>query len=315
MSGRCTGWVLRHGPRPDDVDRDGEAYGQRARGYRAVLVTIADAANAEGEHSHPGLEAIVDGSLYGRRQATRILGELEAEGWITVEERGGGRGKATVYTVDMGWREKGRHGDLVPDPERVTSGALNSDMSPPETVTSEAETVPSPRLDRAPTVTTGKPNGVATLSTPAGADAATIDDLCAQLADAIERHGQVGRPKISSAWRRDMRLLLQRGPTDLEEPRAIAPEQVARGIAYTFERLADPGSDGFCWADQVRSPGALRRHWLKLAEAKRRLERGTTSKGARAVDRVASRMAAGAEPARTPLGLLPGGLSEGGAKQ
>jgi hypothetical protein len=87
MSGQATGWVLKHGPRD--------------RAMRAVLVTIADAANAAGEHAHPGMEAMVEGSLYSRRSINAIIPKLIEGKWIRVEEVGGGRGKATVFTVLM----------------------------------------------------------------------------------------------------------------------------------------------------------------------------------------------------------------------
>lgn len=99
MSGQATGWVLRNGPRPDMIDRNGEPYGQRARGYRMVLVAIADAANRDGEHAHPGNEAICESALYGRRQVSNIIAELVAERWVEVVEEGGGRGRATVYRL------------------------------------------------------------------------------------------------------------------------------------------------------------------------------------------------------------------------
>lgn len=101
MSGKVTGWVLEHGPHPDHTDRHGVAYGARARGLRAVLVTVADAANADGENAHPGADNVVRGSLYGRRQAGKILAELVEEGWLEVITQGGGRGNATVYRVPM----------------------------------------------------------------------------------------------------------------------------------------------------------------------------------------------------------------------
>lgn len=91
MSGQCTGWVMRHGPTD--------------RAMRAVLLTIADAANADGEHAHPGIEAMQRGSLYSRRSVFDALDRLVADGWIDVEEEGGGRGKATVYRVLMRRRE------------------------------------------------------------------------------------------------------------------------------------------------------------------------------------------------------------------
>ncbi len=68
---------------------------------RAVLVTIADAANRDGEHATPGITAMVEGSLYGKSHVSRITKRLVEEGWVEVEEQGNGRGRATVYRVVM----------------------------------------------------------------------------------------------------------------------------------------------------------------------------------------------------------------------
>lgn len=87
MSGQATGWVLRHGPKD--------------RAMRAVLVTIADAANRDGEHARPGIAAMVEGSLYGKSHVSRVISRLLAGGWIEIEEQGNGRGLATVYRVIM----------------------------------------------------------------------------------------------------------------------------------------------------------------------------------------------------------------------
>jgi len=85
MSGQATGWVLRYGPRD--------------RAMRAVLLPIADSANRDGKDSHPGLAAIIEGSLYSRTQVFKILDRLQEAGWIVITEPGGGRGKATTYDI------------------------------------------------------------------------------------------------------------------------------------------------------------------------------------------------------------------------
>lgn len=108
----------------------------------------------------------------------------------------------------------------------------------------------------------------------ARSDLALPDDvapLCELLAERIGAHGKVGRPVVNAAWRRDMSLLLRRGAKDVE-PAALPAERVARAIDYVFAHLADPDTRGFCWADQVRSPGALRRHWTALVLAGKRHE-------------------------------------------
>lgn len=108
MSGQCTGWVLRHGPRD--------------RVLRAVLFPIADAANRDGDHAHPGQEAIIDGSLYKRSAVTKAIRELIEQRWIEVEEWSSGPGQATVYRVLM---------DRPPTtPEPITKRPTNPKSEP-----------------------------------------------------------------------------------------------------------------------------------------------------------------------------------------
>lgn len=138
MSGICTGWVLRHGPQDHAM--------------KAVLVVIADAANADGEHAHPGIGFLVTASGYSRATVFRALDRLAAEGWIEVEETGGGRGRATVYRVLME-TPKRSHPETVSEPKR----------SHPETTTVSkgshpgSETVSS--SDFSPYTATGSYNG------------------------------------------------------------------------------------------------------------------------------------------------------------
>lgn len=86
-----------------------------------------------------------------------------------------------------------------------------------------------------------------------------------------------------------MRLLLERGPLRCDNPTPQSPDVVERGIAFVFDQLADPGNDGFCWADQIRSASALRDHWLQLVDAAAKAKRRGRSRGASTLDRVAAR--------------------------
>lgn len=119
-----------------------------------------------------------------------------------------------------------------------------------------------------------------------GADAPLVESLCDQLAAAIEAHGTVkARPAVTERWRRDMRLLVQRGPLRVEKAEAIPADRVGKAIAYVFEHLADPSSSGFCWADQIRSPHALRDHWVQLLEAGHRQQTMTRGRVATMIDK------------------------------
>lgn len=98
---------------------------------------------------------------------------------------------------------------------------------------------------------------------------AETGELCAMLADRVaQQRGR--RPKVTARWVKDMGLLLRRGPkhVESEELSAVA---VAAMIDAVFDRLSSAGRDGFCWADQIRSPSALRDHWEQLEVALRRL--------------------------------------------
>jgi hypothetical protein len=74
-----------------------------------------------------------------------------------------------------------------------------------------------------------------------------------------------------------MRLLVDRGWLRDEHAQPCPPAKVRASIDAVFDRLSTPGRDGFCWAEQIRSPGALRDHWTQLAEAFRRQGASTMS--------------------------------------
>lgn len=95
MSARCTGWVLRHGPRPTEI-----VSRSQARRQRAVLGVIADAANSDGEHAHPGLDNMIEGTLYERASVLATLDELHSQGWIETTQKCS-PGNATVYRMLM----------------------------------------------------------------------------------------------------------------------------------------------------------------------------------------------------------------------
>lgn len=75
--------------------------------------------------------------------------------------------------------------------------------------------------------------------------------------------GMESPPRITKKALRDMDLLLRRGPAEARTPVPVEPERVERVIHGVFDMLAERRGS-FCWADQIRSPGALRRHWVRV---------------------------------------------------
>lgn len=111
-----------------------------------------------------------------------------------------------------------------------------------------------------------------------------VDALCAHLAQRVAEHSKSGTPVVSKSWRTSMSLLLRRGAPNVE-PSSVEPERVLRAIDYVFTYLAEPDGRGFCWADQVRSAAALRRHWTALQIAARRHNEQRHGVGGRVVAR------------------------------
>lgn len=187
--------VYKQGPTPDHVDRHGTRYGPRARGMRSVLLAVADVADVDGLHAHPGIPRLAEYCLYSRRQIINILDELEADGWLIVREAGGGAGRATVYDIDL---TVGNHCTLFAgqegcntQPEKVQSGA--------EKVQSTPETVQS---DCTPTKTT---NPTTTNARSAGFDFAGFWELWPDKRD--RRHAEKAFVKAAQQ-RADPRVIL-----------------------------------------------------------------------------------------------------------
>jgi hypothetical protein len=54
-----------------------------------VLITIADAANKDGERARPGMDAMVSGSLYSQGHVSRTLTALQRFGWLEIVKPAG----------------------------------------------------------------------------------------------------------------------------------------------------------------------------------------------------------------------------------
>lgn len=89
-----------------------------------------------------------------------------------------------------------------------------------------------------------------------------IIDLCNQLKTRIDAYSDSSH-RVTAKWCSDMDLLHRLGPTEWED-QVIPVETISKGIDFIFTQLATPSNKGFCWAKQVQSPGALRRHWAQI---------------------------------------------------
>lgn len=134
-----------------------------------------------------------------------------------------------------------------------------------------------------------------------------VDDLCEHLAERIGEFQHGARPPVTERWRRQMRLLVERGPLHRTVPEPMAPVKIRNTIDYVFDHMADPeGRGSFCWAAQVRSVHALRDHWDQMAVAARaqlRARRGSSAAAIDAALRPPDPIAAALAPATGQLAL------------
>lgn len=188
-----------------------------------------------------------------RTRVREAISRLEKIG-VLVTATVPGSGRSKLYGVD--WSALGHHATVAPGQAGET---------PPT----------APHRSRRGQERSGAVDVPESGSPATWSDDSAAETLCLQLAAAVTAH-RGSRPKVSTRWLADMGLLLRRGPTDTEDP-PPTPTEVATVIDGTFTRLAEPSPKGFCWADQVRSPGALRSHWSQLVLALRRSapKRGT----------------------------------------
>lgn len=228
-----------------------------------LMVALADRVNDDDE-CWVGIETLASCARCSYVTARRRLAALEQRGYIARTRRRRSDGNLSTYTCKLQrapllTEYAARLALSLSDDQRSPGGAMTSAHHDERAEVSKDE------------VHSGEE-----------------DALCALLAERVAAHGKVTRPVVSNAWRRDMSLLLRRGAKG-HEPEPIPSERVARAVAYVFDNLAEPDGGGFCWADQVRSPGALRRHWTQLVLAAKRHEQSKLGRGGRAVAAAAAR--------------------------
>lgn len=106
------------------------------RPEKYVLLALADHADHDGEGVKPGIELVAWKTQYDIRQVQRLVRSLEAMGaLVPVEFERGGRGKVTLYRIDLSAVPR-----LPARPKRVTSrsqtGTVKGDISAQKRVTS-----------------------------------------------------------------------------------------------------------------------------------------------------------------------------------
>ncbi len=236
---------------PLALARDG-TLGDKAYRLWIVLLSYADFSDRS---AFPKVSTLAADCGCAVATVWRAQSVLVKRGLLQVDS-GKERGKANIYTL----LEPVDNPAEVSRPRERGIAPTRDQVSRPRDSQGEQE----------PTNDTQLPNG-------AGAPLRLVDmptdieKLCTLLADQVEAHRGT-RPKITAAWPTAMDLLVRRGPTEWAEPAEIRPGVVAHVIRGIFKHLAAPKADGFCWADQIRSPGNLRAKWEVLTVQLRNAE-------------------------------------------
>lgn len=241
MSGQATGWVLRHGPCTTWAAQQGI---KKDRAGQSVLTAIADAANRDGENSHPGMAAMIDASGYARSTVIEALGRLELGGYVEITEQGGGRGNATVYKIpgvsDASWRP----GERVQIPDGADDG--KGPDQPAKGSSSAAETVQiSPDAPLTATSSNGSNN-----PRPAPGSAAELEEAFECFYAVYPR--KVGKGDARKAW--PVAVKTAAFPQKIIDGAARYAEEV-RGKDQNYVKHPGPWLRAERWLDE---PGANR---------------------------------------------------------
>lgn len=107
----------------------------------AVAIALADAADPDGGNIYPSVARLARLARCSERAVQTALQELQAQGYLQLVEKGGGRGRPARYRIDRAWLEA--------QPSLVgNNGAGGAPFA--ETVHGVAETVHKPRTKGAP---------------------------------------------------------------------------------------------------------------------------------------------------------------------
>lgn len=71
----------------------------------AVAIVLADAADADGSNIFPSVARVARLARCSERAVQTSLQELQAQGYLELVERGGGRGRPARYRIDRAWLE------------------------------------------------------------------------------------------------------------------------------------------------------------------------------------------------------------------
>lgn len=163
--------------------------------------------------------------------------------------------KTDDWKTDDGKTDDGNSGPIT---------STNTKNDDPKTCNVDRNQSPLTTTDTVETPTTVKPAAAALATLPKSVNQDDVKHLCLHLRERIgELHPGRGKPKITAAWVKAMGTLLNSGVKGWEG-QPPTPNEVAEMIDLVFTHLNTPNNSGFCWANQVQSPDALRRHWMRM---------------------------------------------------
>lgn len=267
---------------------------------RLVMIALADSMNDEG-FAYPKRETIARKAALptnkkGLDRVTQLLSSLEVDGYLvrhvnawagTLQNIPEGKRPNVYRFTDKVWQSAGV--DEVapqklgtPPPQKLGShgSPKNGDqnrhkepsLEPKENVDDDIDPIdaPSPPTGVDPTPDDSdntepvKPK-VDPFTDP---DHEPYRNGARWVLDTWSTRTDAPRQKLTKTAINDMRLLMERGPTTWEHPKAIPKSEVAAVMQAAMD-------DKF-WHKVIRSPGNLRDHWDELALLRRRTDPAAT---------------------------------------
>ena len=230
-----------------------------------VYCALLQYGNGSGERC-PSMKGLAKRMGMNPKTVSAALDDLEAAGWIDVERDrhdGDGHRKTNRYFVH----------ECLPgaDSQGPESGDRDEGLGP-----KNPDGIFGPDLDNQETP---NPDHQESSGEPNDDTRPEVEQLCQYLEQRAADHLGRKPKRITAQARKDMDRLLRLGELGLAEPEPVDAATVRKAIDVIFDEL-NVQQRGFCWADQILSPGSLRERWSKLRKAARDQRAKTSENGA-----------------------------------
>lgn len=202
----------------------------------AVLLYLANCGDDDGMNSFPSVKRIAIRARYSERTVKRVIAQLAMDGWISIVERGGGKGHTSAYEINVEKLQRCQRVTVVQRrqtvPRRAGIGATGARIG------ANGDNPPHPLIGRTVRETSGNrtpqpPAEQGVMRFPGGGVASPLDHAADQVCSALG---------ISDERRRKRRMV--HGAIARAAEKGELPATIALGMIAAVRKQAAEHEQG-----------------------------------------------------------------------